>query len=226
MAILSAAFPREERGKALGIFSGVTGLALIAGPVLGGVIAEGFAWQWIFWINVPIGVVVIPLVLGRIQESLGTDSRIDIFGLLLATGAALTAAWGLTRGNSIGWSSPEVVLSFAAALLLASAFVIWELRVREPMVPMRLFRSRVFSSAIAASFLFYAAMYGVLFFVAQFLQTAQGFGPLGTGLRLVPGPPRCSCSRRSPAASSTGSASGRWSWSASCCKRSGLRGWR
>jgi EmrB/QacA subfamily drug resistance transporter len=186
MAILSAAFPREERGKALGIFSGVTGLALIAGPVLGGVIAEGFAWQWIFWINVPIGVVVIPLVLGRIQESLGTDSRIDIFGLLLATGAALTAAWGLTRGNSIGWSSPEVVLSFAAALLLASAFVIWELRVREPMVPMRLFRSRVFSSAIAASFLFYAAMYGVLFFVAQFLQTAQGFGPLGTGLRLVP----------------------------------------
>src|SRR5258708_27169639 len=116
MAILSATFQREERGKALGIFSGVTGLALIAGPILGGVIAEGFAWQWIFWINVPIGIVVIPLVLGRIQESVGTDSRIDIFGLLLATGAALTAAWGLTRGNSIGWSSPEGVFSFPPAL--------------------------------------------------------------------------------------------------------------
>jgi EmrB/QacA subfamily drug resistance transporter len=146
MAILSATFQREERGKALGIFSGVTGLALIAGPVLGGVIAEGFAWQWIFWINVPIGVVVIPLVLSRLDESFGTDSRLDIAGLVLATGAALGVAWTLTRGNSAGWASSEVVVSFAAALLLAFAFVGWELRVREPMVPMRLFRSRVFTS--------------------------------------------------------------------------------
>ena len=186
MAILSAAFPREERGKALGIFSGITGLALIAGPVVGGVIAEGFAWQWIFWINVPIGLVVIPLVLGCIGESFGADNRLDIVGLLLATGAALAMAWALTRGNNAGWASPEVVASFAAALLLAFAFVGWEKRAREPMVPMRLFRSRVFSSGIAASFLFYASMYGVLFFVAQFLQTAQGFGPLEAGLRLIP----------------------------------------
>lgn len=186
MAILSAAFPREERGKALGIFSGITGLALIAGPVLGGLIAEGFTWQWIFWINVPIGIVVIPLVLGRIKESFGADSRLDIVGLVLATGAALATAWALTRGNNAGWASPEVVASLVVALSLAFIFVIWEQRTREPMVPMRLFRSRVFSSGIAASFLFYAAMYGVLFFVAQFLQTAQGYGPLGTGLRLIP----------------------------------------
>jgi EmrB/QacA subfamily drug resistance transporter len=186
MAILSATFPREERGKALGIFSGVTGLALIAGPVLGGVVAEGLAWQWIFWINVPIGLIAIPLVLSRIAESFGTDSRLDIPGLALVTGAALALAWGLTRGNSAGWASPEVVISLAAALLLAVAFVAWELRAREPMVPMRLFRSRIFSSGIAASFLFYASMYGVLFFIAQVLQTAQGFGPLGAGLRLLP----------------------------------------
>jgi EmrB/QacA subfamily drug resistance transporter len=186
MAILSAAFQREERGKALGIFSGVTGLALIAGPALGGVIAEGFAWQWIFWINIPIGLIAIPLVLRHVGESFGTDTRLDFLGLALMTGAALGAGWGLMRGNGAGWASLEVVASLAGGLLLAAAFVAWELRAREPMVPMRFFRSRAFSSGIAASFLFYASMYGVLFFLPQFLQTTQGYGPLGAGLRLLP----------------------------------------
>jgi EmrB/QacA subfamily drug resistance transporter len=186
MALLSAAFPPDERGKALGIFSGVTGLALIAGPVVGGAIAEGIAWQWIFWINVPIGLLVIPLMFGRIRESFGPGTALDIRGLALVTGAALGVVWGLMRGNSAGWGSLEVVATLVGGFLLAITFVAWELRAREPMVPMRLFRSRAFSSGNAAAFLYSASMYGVVFFLPQFLQTAQGHGPLGAGLRLLP----------------------------------------
>jgi EmrB/QacA subfamily drug resistance transporter len=186
MALLGAAFPPEERGKALGIFSGVTGLALILGPVVGGAIAEGVAWQWIFWLNIPIGLIVIPLARSRIPESHGPRSAVDIFGMALVTAAAVGLVWALMRGNGEGWASAEVVMTSVAALLLAIAFVLWELRARAPMVPMRFFRHRAFASGIGASFLFYAAMYGVLFFLPQFLQSAQGYGSLGAGLRLLP----------------------------------------
>jgi EmrB/QacA subfamily drug resistance transporter len=186
MALLSAAFPPQERSKALGTFSGLTGLALIAGPVVGGAVAGGLAWRWIFWINIPIGLVAIPLARNRIPESFGTDTSLDIPGLALVTGAALAAVWGLMRGNSAGWGSAEVIAALAAGLLLALAFAAWELRTRQPMVPMRLFRSRALSSGIAACFLFSAALYGTLFLLPQFLQTAQGHGPLGAGLRLLP----------------------------------------
>jgi EmrB/QacA subfamily drug resistance transporter len=186
MALLSAAFPREERGRALGIFSGVTGVALIAGPVVGGAIAQGLAWQWIFWINLPIAVIVVPLVSRRIDESFGPSTALDIPGLALMTGSALGLVWALMRGNNAGWSSREVVVTLGAGLLLAATFVAWELRAREPMVPLRFFKSRAFASGIAASFFFYASMYGVLFFLPQFLQTAQGHGPFGAGLRLLP----------------------------------------
>ena len=186
MALLSAAFPREERARALGIFSAVTGLATIAGPVAGGAIAEGFAWQWIFWINLPVGVIVIPLIRRHIRESAGTGSGLDITGLVLVTVAALGVVWGLMRANSVGWLSLEVVSALVAGIVLALAFVRVELRAREPMVPMRFFRSPAFSAAIVASFLFYASMYGTLFFLPQFLQVAQGYGPFGAGLRLLP----------------------------------------
>jgi EmrB/QacA subfamily drug resistance transporter len=185
MTLLSTAFPREQRAKALGIYSSVSGLALIAGPAVGGAITQGFAWQWIFWINIPIGLVVIPLVLARIPESYGPRSRLDLGGIALAAGAALGLAWGLMRANTAGWGSFEVVAALTAGIVLAVAFVMWEMRVREPMMPMRLFRSRAFSSGIVASFLFYASMYGVLFFLPQFLQVAQGHDPIGTGLRLL-----------------------------------------
>ena len=136
MALLSAAFPPQERGRALGMFSGLTGLALIAGPVVGGAVAEGIAWQWIFWINVPIGLVAIALVRRRIQESFGMSTAVDVLGVILVTGAVLGAVWGLMRGNASGWTSPEVIAAFVAGLLLAGAFVAWELRARAPMVPM------------------------------------------------------------------------------------------
>lgn len=186
MALLGAAFPREERGRALGVFSSVTGVALIAGPVVGGAIAQGLAWQWIFWINLPIAAIVIPLAARRIDESFGPSSALDAPGMALVTGSALGLAWGLMRGNSAGWSSLEVVATLGAGLMLAAAFVGWELRAHEPMVPMRFFRSSAFASGIASSFLFYASMYGVLFFLPQFLQTAQSYDPFDAGLRLLP----------------------------------------
>src|SRR5437016_4159020 len=161
MALLGAAFPREERARALGLFSGITGVALIAGPVVGGAIAQGLAWQWIFWINLPIAVIVIPLVARRIDESFGPSTALDIPGLALVTGSALGLAWGLMRGNRAGWSSLEVVAALGAGLLLTAAFVGWELRAREPMVPMPFFRSHALASGIAASFRFYASMHGV-----------------------------------------------------------------
>jgi EmrB/QacA subfamily drug resistance transporter len=186
MALLSAAYPPQERGKALGVFSGLTGLALIAGPVVGGAVVEGLTWQWIFWINLPLGVIVIALIRLRIPESFGPSAAIDITGVALVTGAALAFVYGLMRGNHAGWTSVEVLAALGAGLLLAIVFIRFELRARAPMVPMRFFRSRSFSSAIGATFVFNAAMYGVLFFLPQFLQTAQGNGPLGAGLRLLP----------------------------------------
>jgi MFS family permease len=128
MALLGAAYSREERGRALGLFSGVTGVALIAGPVVGGAIAQGLAWQWIFWINLPIAPIVIALAARRIDESFGSNSALDIPGIALVTGSALGLAWALMRGNSAGWSSFEVVAPLAAGVMLAAAFVSWELR--------------------------------------------------------------------------------------------------
>ena len=186
MAILSAAFGKEERARALGIFSGVTGFALIIGPAIGGFITENFGWRWIFWINLPIGAVAIALSLTRLRESFGPKVALDVPGLVIVAAAALALVWGLLRGNLAGWASAEVMTALGGGALLAVAFVAWELRAPAPMVPMRLFRSRAFSSGIAASLSFYAAMYGVLFLLPQFLQTSLGYGPLGAGLRLLP----------------------------------------
>ncbi|HEY6776694.1 MAG TPA: MFS transporter [Thermoleophilaceae bacterium] len=186
LALLSAAFPRARRGAAIGIFSAITGLAVASGPLVGGAIVEGLAWQWIFWINVPIGLLAIPFVLGKMDESFGRDTALDIRGLALITAGALGIVWGLVRGNQAGWGSVEVIGSLASGLVLVAGFVAWELQAREPMLPMRFFRNRAFSAGNAAIFLTFASLFGAVFFYAQLLQTALGYGPLGTGLRLLP----------------------------------------
>jgi EmrB/QacA subfamily drug resistance transporter len=186
MALLSTAFPREERARALGIFSGVVGIAVLAGPAIGGAITEGLGWQWIFWINLPIGLIAIIMAMTRLRESFGPPAALDIPGLALVAASAFAVVWGLLRGNAAGWSSAEVLIALVAGLLLAVAFIACELQASAPMVPMRLFRSRALSSGIIAGFLLYGAMYGVLFLLPQFLQTALGYGPLGAGLRLLP----------------------------------------
>jgi MFS family permease len=140
----------------------------------------------IFWINVPIGLIAVPLVLTRMTESFGADTNLDIRGLALVTGGALGFVWGLVRGNQAGWDSPEVIASLLLGAVLVAAFVAWELRASEPMLPMGFFRSRAFSAGNAAIFLTFASLFGAVFFYAQLLQTVLGYGPLGAGLRLLP----------------------------------------
>jgi EmrB/QacA subfamily drug resistance transporter len=186
MALLSAAFPPQERGRALGIFSGVTGLGIIAGPLLGGAISQGLAWQWIFWVNLPIGLVIITLALRHIPEGFGPDAAIDILGVGLVTLSALSLVWAILRGNQAGWASAEIVTALVGGFALAVLFILWQRRAAQPMIPLRLFGSRAFSIGVGASFLFYAGMYSVVFFLPQFFQAAQGHGPLDAGLRLLP----------------------------------------
>jgi EmrB/QacA subfamily drug resistance transporter len=186
LTLLSAAFPPEKRGAAIGIFSAITGLAVASGPLVGGAIVEGLAWQWIFWINVPIGLISIPVVLRKIDESYGPDSALDIRGLALVSVGALAIVWGLVRGNQAGWDSVEVIGTLVAGALLVAGFVAWELRAREPMLPTRFFRNRAFAAGNGAIFLTFASLFGAVFFYAQLLQVGLGYGPLGTGLRLLP----------------------------------------
>jgi EmrB/QacA subfamily drug resistance transporter len=186
LALLSAAFPPERRGAAIGMFSAVTGLAVASGPLVGGAVVEGIDWEWIFWLNVPIGLAAIPFVITRMRESFGPDTALDIRGLALVTGAAFGIVWGLVRGNAAGWESLEVVGALSLGVLLMVAFVAWELRARQPMLPMQLFRSRAFSAGNAAIFFTFASLFTGVFFYAQLLQTVLGYGPLDAGLRLIP----------------------------------------
>jgi EmrB/QacA subfamily drug resistance transporter len=186
LALLSAAFPPEKRGAAIGIFSAITGLSVASGPLVGGAIVNGLAWQWIFWINVPIGLLSIPFVLTKLDESHGRDTALDIRGLSLITLGALGFVWGLVRGNEAGWSSVEVIASLVAGVVLVAGFVAWERRAREPMLPTRFFRSRAFSAGNAAIYLTFAALFSAVFFFAQLLQIGLGYDALGTGLRLMP----------------------------------------
>ena len=186
LTLLSAAFPPERRGAAIGIFSAITGVSVALGPLVGGAVVEGLAWEWIFWLNVPIGVVAIPLVLTRMQESRGPDTGLDIPGLALVSAGALGIVWGLVRGNAAGWGSAEVLISLAGGAVLIAAFVAWERRAREPMLPLRLFRSRGFAASNVAMFFTFASLFSAVFFFAQFLQAGLGYGPLEAGLRLMP----------------------------------------
>ncbi|WP_328332710.1 MFS transporter [Kribbella sp. NBC_00382] len=186
MSLLGAAFPPERRGWAIGIFSGLTGLAVLGGPMIGGAVTEGLAWQWIFWINVPIGAIAIPLVLARIPESRGAVRRLDPRGAALITLAVLGIVWGVVRGAVAGWSSPEVLGSFVAGALLLLGFLAWENRAPQPMLPLSYFRSRAFSAGNAAGFFLTAALFGAVFFLAQFMQATFSSGPLKAGLQLLP----------------------------------------
>jgi EmrB/QacA subfamily drug resistance transporter len=186
LALLNTAFPPERRGWAMGIYGGVTGLAAVLGPVVGGAITQGISWQWIFWVNVPIAGLAIPLTLTRVPESFGPRARFDLRGLTLVTGAALGLVWGLVRGNAAGWASVEVIGALAGGTALAVAFVLAELRTDAPMLPMRLFGSRAFSAGNAVIFFLNAVLIGAVYLMSQFLQVTLGHGPLVAGLAMLP----------------------------------------
>jgi EmrB/QacA subfamily drug resistance transporter len=186
LTILSAAVPAEKRGVALGAWGGIGGLAVALGPLVGGAVVSGLSWHWIFWLNVPIGLVMIPLALRRLDETRGPSSRLDLPGLGLASVGLLGIVWGLVRGNGQGWTSPEIVVSLTAGVAFVVAFVLWELRTETPMLPMRFFRNRTFTMTNVASLLMFFGMFGSIFLLAQFFQTVQGYSPFGSGLRILP----------------------------------------
>jgi EmrB/QacA subfamily drug resistance transporter len=186
LTILSAAVPAERRGMALGIWGGIGGLAVALGPLVGGAVVSGISWNWIFWLNVPIGLVLAPLAWRRLQESTGADKGLDLPGLGLASVGLLGIVWGLVRGNGVGWTSPQIVGAIALGTLLVAAFVRWELRTASPMLPMHFFRNRTFALTNAASLFMSFGMFGSIFFLAQFFQTVQHMSPLQSGLRILP----------------------------------------
>jgi EmrB/QacA subfamily drug resistance transporter len=186
LTILSDAFPKEKRGLALGAWSGIAGLAVASGPLVGGAVVDGISWQWIFWLNVPIGVVLAPLALGFLRETRGPAKTLDLPGLALVSSGLFGIVWGLVNGNSDGWTSPQIVTALSLGAILTAGFVAWELRARAPMLPMRFFRDRAFAAANGASLFMYFGMFGSIFLLTQFLQTVQGHSPLGAGLRVLP----------------------------------------
>jgi EmrB/QacA subfamily drug resistance transporter len=186
LTLLSQAFPAQRRGLALGIWTGVSGLSVAAGPVVGGAVTQGISWHWIFWLNVPIGLALIPVAFTKLEESRGPYERLDLPGLAIASVGLFALVWGLIHANSAGWTSFRTLGVLVAGLAVMAAFVVWEMRTQAPMVPMRLFRSRAFSAANLASLCMWFGMFGSIFLLAQFFQTAQGYSPLGAGLRLLP----------------------------------------
>ena len=186
LTILSAAVPPNRRGVALGAWGGIGGLAVALGPLVGGAIVQGISWQWIFWLNVPFGLVLIPLALRQLQETHGSNGRLDLPGLALSAAGLLAIVWGLVRGNDAGWTSVEVVSALLAGAAVLALFVLWELRAAAPMLPMRFFRNRTFTAANVASLFMFFGMFGSIFLLAQYFQTVQGSSPLQAGLRILP----------------------------------------
>ena len=186
LTILSAAVSPERRAVALGAWGGTAGLAIAIGPLVGGAIAEGLDWQWIFWVNVPIGLLAMPLAFFRLGESYGPAGRLDLPGLGLVSAGLLAIVWGLVNGNDVGWTSTQTVVTLGIGALLIGAFVAWEARTDAPMIPLRLFRSRAFTAANVVSMLMTFGMFGSIFLLAQFFQVVQGYSPLEAGLRTLP----------------------------------------
>jgi len=186
LTLLSDAFTENRRGLALGIWSGVSGLGVALGPVVGGAVVEGFSWQWIFWLNVPVGIALVPVALMRLSNSRGPNKTLDVPGVALASTGLLGVVFGIVRAQALGWTSATVLASMSAGVVLLAAFVAWELRSPAPMLPMRFFRNRGFAATNGVSLAMYFGAFGSIFLLAQFFQVAQGYSPLEAGIRTLP----------------------------------------
>ncbi|RAG85344.1 MFS transporter [Streptacidiphilus pinicola] len=187
LTLLTAAVPAAKRGAALGIYSAVGGLAIAGGPLVGGLVTQHLSWHWIFWINVPVGLLLAPAAWRGLDESRGPNNRLDVPGTLLVSLGILGLVYGLIKaGGSAGWGSAQVLASLAGGLVLVAAFVLWEQRSSAPMLPMRMFRNRAFSAVNFGGLLQAFGMYGVVFLITQFMQMIQHMSPTEAGVRMLP----------------------------------------
>jgi EmrB/QacA subfamily drug resistance transporter len=186
LTLLTSAFPAERRGAVVGIWGGVAGLAVASGPLIGGAVTQGLDWHWIFWVNVPVGLATLAGSWLRLPDSRGPAARLDLPALVLVAAGVGALTWGLVQAGQDGWGSAQTLAGLVVGLAAIAAFVAWERRTAEPMIPLGLFRSRSFSAAVATQFLMAAAIYSAAFLTSQYFQFALGDSPLGTGLRFLP----------------------------------------
>ncbi|NEA66152.1 MFS transporter [Streptomyces sp. SID12488] len=185
LTLLSQAVPDRLRGPALGLWSGVSGLAVAMGPVVGGAVVEGLDWRWIFWINVPVGIVAVPLILLTLRESRLSGAGLDLVGMVLAAAGLFALVWGIVNGETDGWTSAEVLGAFAASAVLLAVFVTWEARVPQPMLPLSFYKVRAFTLTNFVSAAMYFGVFGSLFLLAQYLQIVPPRSPLEAGVRTL-----------------------------------------
>jgi len=186
LSLLAGSVEPRRRPLAIGIWGGIAGLGVAVGPLIGGAVVEGWNWQGIFWINVPVGIIAIPIILAVLPNAFGEKVRADIVGVLLAGLGVLGIVFGIVRGNPAGWDSAEVLGSLIAGAVLLAVFFVWELRHKAPLLPLRLFRDRSFSVANVVGFGFSFGMFGAVFILIQFLQIVQGHSPLEAAVLTTP----------------------------------------
>ena len=186
LTLLTSSFPTERRGTVVGIWGGVAGLGVASGPLVGGIVTEGLDWHWIFWVNVPLGIAAALGVLRVLPETYGPRTRLDPLGMVTASGAMGSLVWGVLRAPDAGWGSTEVLVALALGIALLAAFVGWESVTPAPMVPLSLFRSRIFSASAVTQFLMSASIFATAYVTSEFFQVSRGDSPLGTGLRFLP----------------------------------------
>ncbi len=186
LTILTGAFPPERRGAIVGIYGGLAGLAVASGPLVGGALTQGIDWHWIFWANVPLGVLALLGSARLLPESRARKAGLDLPGVVLVSAGAVALVWGLVRAPAVGWSSGEVAAAIAGGVLLVAAFLAWEARAPEPMLPLRLLRIPAFAAGNATAFLMSGSIFGGAFMVSQYFQLGLGYSPLQTGIRLLP----------------------------------------
>jgi EmrB/QacA subfamily drug resistance transporter len=186
LTLVAGAVPERKRSLAIGLWGGINGMAVAVGPLVGGAVTEGLDWQWIFWINVPVGLVAVPLVLWAVRESTGSDRSLDLLGMLLVCSAVTVTVWGIVEAHDAGWTSTRILGAFGLAAALLVAFVLWERRVAHPLLPLRFYRIPAFVLSNLSSLAMFFGVFGSIFFLAQFLQGPLGFSAFGAGLRTLP----------------------------------------
>lgn len=185
LTLVNGAFPEKMRAAALGIWSGISGLGLSVGPLIGGLILEGAAWQLIFWVNVPVGLAAFALGLFWLDESKGERKPLDIPGVLLLIAGLFGIVFGLERGNSAGWGSLDVIVPLLGGLALLVAFYVWERGRKQPYIRFELFRSSKYAAYVISGFWLNAGIFGAIFLLTLFLQQAQGYTALEAGVRTM-----------------------------------------